>query len=86
MGDQMFFTKKPGQVPVNEEENALLFGDSVPDTVVLPRDLGGQVVRVVRAFTAPCPETNIPCRHLELENDICVAESNKFYWYRKRNA
>jgi hypothetical protein len=28
---------------------------SVPDTVTLPEQLGGGVVRVVRAFKAPCP-------------------------------
>lgn len=84
MSDQMRFTKTPGGIPVNEEEHALLLGDSTPDTVRLPNELGGVHVRVVEAFTAPCPVRGVNCRHLRLENGICVAESDQFYWYRPK--
>ena len=83
MSEQMFFNKRPGQLPVNEEEGAILFNCGTPDTVRLPPELGGNVVRVISAFVAPCPVTKIPCRHLVLEGGINVAESNQFYWYRK---
>lgn len=82
MNEQMFFTKRPGKIPINEDENALLIGDVIPDTVRLPPDLGGQVVKVIRAFVASCPVTKVKCRHLELEGGIYVAESNQFYWYK----
>ena len=84
MGEKMYFTKSPGGIPVNEEEHALLIGDDTPDTVRLPPELGGQHVRVLRTFTAPCPVTKVNCRHLELEGGICVAESDQFYWYRPK--
>ena len=83
MGDQMFFQKTPGGIPYNDEEHALLLGDDTPDTVRLPTELGGQVVRVLKAYIAPCPIKKVPCRQLELEGGICVSESDQFYWYRK---
>lgn len=86
MSDQLWFTKKPGQLPVNEEESSLLVGGEVPDWVELPPNLGGQKVRVLRTFEACCPVTGVICRHLELEDGINVAESDKFYWYRRRRA
>jgi len=79
---QMWFTKIPGQISVNEEENAVLFGDCVPDYVRTPPELGGEQVRVLEAFTAPCPVTKQVCRHLKLENGLYVAESDQFYWYK----
>lgn len=85
MSDTMWFQKQPGGVPVNEEEHAALLGDGHPDWVRLPTDLGGGRSRVVRAFVAPCPVTGAPCRHLELEDGICVAESDQFYWYRSKD-
>jgi hypothetical protein len=81
--ETMWFSKHPGGVPVNEEENALLLGDGTPNWVHLPTDLGGGTVKVIRSFIAPCPVRKVDCRHLELEGGICVAESNQFYWYRK---
>jgi hypothetical protein len=88
MGDTMRFNKVPGGLPVNEEECALLFGGDVPDDVRLPPQLGGTVVKVVGSFFADCPKNpGYKCRHLALENGLCVAESVKdgqFYWYRKR--
>lgn len=38
----MWFQKQPGQLPVNEEECALLFGNPVPDWVNTPPELGGE--------------------------------------------
>lgn len=84
MTDYMMFKKGPGQIPVNEEEHALLLGDDTPDVVRLPADLGGNLVKVVQAFVAPCPVHRTPCRHLELENGVFVAESDQFYWYKPR--
>jgi hypothetical protein len=84
MPDYMMFDKSPGGVPVNRDEHALLLGNTTPDVVRLPANLGGQVVKVVEVFTAPCPVRHVPCRHLRLENGVCVAESDQFYWYRPK--
>lgn len=85
MTDYMMFNKTPGGIPTNEEEHALLLGDDTPSVVRLPPELGGQVVKVVRVFVDLWPpQTGTPCRHLELENGICVAEADKFYWYKPK--
>lgn len=79
-----WFQKEPGRVPVNEEEGLLLLGDDVPDWVRLPANLGGGQLKVVRAFIAPCPIHKHPVRHLELEGGYFVAESDQFYWYKRK--
>ncbi len=80
----MNFTKQPGGIPINKQENALLLGNYRPDTIKLPPELGGQILKVLGVFEARCPVNKARiCTHYELENGFFVAESDRFYWYRR---
>lgn len=85
-----WFDRKPGSnvTQGSEDPTMLLIGDGPPDWVRLPPELGGARVRVLGSHTAPCPmcEGDAPVRHLELGNDLFVAECafHGFAWYRKR--
>lgn len=80
----MNFTKRPGELPINEQENCILFGCNRPNTIKLPPELGGETLKVLHIFEARCPVNKARfCTHYQLENGFFVAESDKFYWYRK---
>ena len=78
------FTKRPGELATADlgDGFAVLLGD--PDWVDLPADLGGGRARIVRTWSAPCPITGALAKHYELEGGLYVAESDRFYWYRRR--
>ncbi len=75
------FIKNPGQLPLNEDEHALLVGE--PDWVSIPPDLGGGRANIVEVFTAPCPvypQDRPAVKHYRLDNGMYVAESgDQFY-------
>lgn len=75
----MWFNKQPGELPTSDE-GFLLIGDNTPDVVKHP---DGQVLKVLGTFNGPCPMTGKDCRHLILEHGWYVAESDKFWWYKK---
>ena len=84
------FMKRAGDEtaqPVDDPSMSLV-GDTTPDEVRLPPNLGGGLVRVLRAFTESCPvcKGGHPVKHLELDDGIFVAEcaTRGFLWYRRR--
>lgn len=86
----MWFNRKPGDVASqgSEDETALLIGDSPPDWVRLPPDLGGTQLKVLGVCHAECPKCHAPnVRHLDLEQGYGVAEctGDGFVWYRRRS-
>lgn len=92
MSHTMRFIKKPGDLAIQsapDEEPAVLYGDTTPDDVRLPDELGGGVVRVTGAHVAPCPKCGANARHYTLVGDLGVAECvvcREFVWYRRRAA
>jgi hypothetical protein len=86
VGDTLWMTKRPGE-PLMEGEDGdsvYLVGDTTPDRVRVPAELGGAVEEVEAAFYGPCPCGNhLKVRHLSLET-LKVAECPErgFLWYR----
>jgi len=84
------FTKRAGDTALKstEDPTMLLVGDTTPDTVRLPPNLGGHVVRVVGSRTARCPKCTANVKHLHLDGGISVAECavHHFLWYRTPSA
>jgi hypothetical protein len=82
-----WFDKEPGEAPIADcgdgSAMMILGGVEVGDYVRLSGDLGGQSVRILRIFNAPCPVSTVICKHYELEGGINVAESDQFYWYKR---
>lgn len=84
------FIKRAGDpVLTSDEDPAMtLMGDTTPDDVRLPPNLGGNIVRVERSFRDPCPvcQSQHVVKHLALVGGIHVAEcgARGFLWYRKR--
>jgi hypothetical protein len=85
-----WFNKEPGGPLVQEQPDGSVMavlgdGDIVPDTVRAPRELGGQVLRVLAAGTGPCVcGVDHLVKHMRLETDLCVAECDQFLWYREK--
>ena len=83
-----WFTKMPraDAAQCDEDPHLVLVGDSTPDWVRLPFDLGGATVRVVGVGRGPCVcKRKHDVQHLELEHGILVAECDTQYlWYRPR--
>ena len=88
----MRFTKTPGATVLQsiEDECMALVTDQrmSPDDVTLPPELGGNIVRVLEGFNAPCPVCQHDAWHLKLEGNLGVAECScqGFLWYRRREA
>jgi hypothetical protein len=86
-----WFEKKAGdEVLIGKDEPVLLIGDTLPDWVRLPPELGGGRLRVLRGFVAPCPKCCVggPVTHLKLESDTYVAECKGgcgFVWYNRKS-
>ena len=82
-----------------DEPRMLLIGDTVPDWVRLPAELGGMRVRVLEAYEGPCPRCDDVVPTLRLNagtmeyrgggkgamDHIHVAEcaSDGFIWFRR---
>ena len=80
------FTKRPGEFPTLDNENAFLVGDPTPEVIKLPPELGGQTVKVDARGHAKCPVHDHDVVTYRLANGIYVAECDKFYWYRRDDA
>ena len=71
------------------DPSVIVVGDTTPDHVKLPPQLGGLEVRVLKITDAPCPKCAVPspiCPTLVLENDMYVTAScpiHSFVWYRR---
>ncbi len=83
-----WFEKRIGE-PImvgTEDPTMLLLGDSIPDWVRLPPDLGGRRVRVEAVGVDTCPRGEHDVRHLRLSDcGISVAECPEhggYLWYR----
>lgn len=86
-GDTVLIGKDDG---IGESQSVtLIIGDTLPDWVRTPPDLGGAKVAVLGGFMAPCPRCNsgVPVVHMKLENGMYVAECKGacgFVWYRPK--
>ena len=82
-----WFNRKPGERPVSQEEDGsvcVVFGDTSPDWVELPPQLGGGKRRVERMFHSACPcKQQHSVSHLSLGKGLYVAECKHkgFLWY-----
>lgn len=69
-----------------DDESMVLVGDTIPDWVGLPSQLGGARVRVLGWKASPCPlcKGGHDVRHLQVEDGLGVAEcrTHGFVWYR----
>lgn len=87
----MWFDRKPGDVVsigVDDPTTLLLSDGGPPDWVRTPPEVGGQKLKVVRAFIQKCPLCDIEqlVRHLECEQGYFVAECvhHGFAWYKRK--
>lgn len=76
-----------------EDENCLLYGDPVPDLVMIPENSplrAGERLRVVGHTSTACPQCQRVVRVLTLEHGFFVAECQPggcgFVFYRPRPA
>ena len=69
-------------------ENEMLLYEGTPDYVRLPPELGSRQMKVISAFIAKCPQCHYMVRHLELGDNIYVAECviHKFVWYSRKES
>lgn len=77
------FHQRPGELPAAETgDGGFMMLVGTPDTVRLPPEHGGGVVRVVDEVRADCPRTGRPaCRLLVLENGMGVLDNGgEFLW------
>ena len=80
-----WFNKKPGEGLIKDcEDGGVMLVTGEPDWITLPAELGGQRVRILRTFSAPCPVRGCVVKHYELDGGYGVAESDQFYWYETR--
>ena len=85
---RLHFAKRPGQTTgvAKEDETVLIYAE-VPDTVRLPPELGGQEVRVLRAFMRVCPgRCGAEVKCYALKGGVHVAEcgAEGFLWFRPK--
>jgi len=86
------FEKEAGSgvlVSMDEEEPIMIIGDTLPEWVRLPPELGGAKKTVLSGFMAPCPRCGVGGRvkHMRLEGDLYVAECKNgcgFVWYNRK--
>lgn len=80
-----WFEKKPGLPPTapEGEGEVCIIGDTLPDWVRTPKELGSRQVRVLKGTRDKCPKCNAVVLHLHLENGLHVAEcpTHGFLWY-----
>lgn len=87
-----WFDKKAGDsVLIGKDEKTLLIGDTLPDWVRTPLEVGGDRRRVLGGFMARCPQcqSDAPVVHLKLEGDLFVAECRGpcgFVWYKEKES
>jgi hypothetical protein len=83
----IWFERTPGSVVHmgKTDPSTLLLGDTVPDWVQVPDELGGSQVKVLRAEAGSCPgcDSAHVVRHLVLDSPLGVAECRDrgFLWY-----
>lgn len=77
--------ESPGVAQGQEDPSMLLIGDTTPDWVRLPPQLGGKEVRVLETFTMACPG-NCGGKHKthRLEDNYGVSEcpTKGFLWFK----
>ncbi len=88
----MWFDRSPGS-PVQPgsaehgDPKIVLVTRDPPDWVRTPPEIGGERLRVLAFFVAPCPmcKSAVPVPHLECEREMFVAEcvEHGFVWYRR---
>ncbi len=86
-----WFTKLQGSdiAPSHEDPKVAMVGDTRPDQVRTPPELGGDTVRVLGSYEGPCVSPSChehTIRHLELEDGIFVGECPDagFLWHRRK--
>lgn len=67
-----------------DDPSMMIVGDSVPDWVQVPNELGGGRRPVTRAYTRPCPACGDHDVRVLLAGDLSVAECEQrgFLWFR----
>jgi hypothetical protein len=94
---EFFDRKADEQVLTKELEDGtvmMVMGDTTPDVVRTPPELGGITVRVLNTFNGPCAhrECRFHHRHYTLNHEhegkqlqVCECPKNGYLWYTKRD-
>lgn len=83
-----WFTKSadsPDFAQSEDDPRMALVGDTTPDWVRMPPELGGAQVRVAAVGRGPCIcKRQHDVQHLQLDNGVFVAECDQYLWYKPR--
>ena len=84
-------TRHPDGSTAMHDPALIVVGETPPDFVRLPPELGGAEVKVLKTVDAPCPKCATPapiCPTLVLANNMLVTAScptHQFVWYRSNH-